>query len=77
MVWRANDILVGFVTGLIVAAVAAGLEAYFITVRFLSFGQHGGGVGSKIGIIAIVGAILGAIVGFILGALIKPRVKPH
>jgi gas vesicle protein len=73
MQWRANDVLVGVITGVIVAVVAAVFEAIFVTERFLSFGQHGGSVGSKFFFIAIVGAIVGGIVGFFVGAVIKPR----
>ena len=73
MWWRANDVLVGVITGVCSAVVAALFEAFFVTTRFLSLGQHGGGVGSKWPIIAIVGAIVGGLVGFIVGAVIKPR----
>jgi len=73
MWWRANDVLVGVITGVIVAIVAASFEAFFVTARFLSLGHNGGGIGSKIFFIAILGAIVGGIVGFILGAVIKPR----
>jgi hypothetical protein len=73
MQWRANDVLVGVITGVIVAVVAALFEAFFVTERFLSLGQHGGGLGSKVFFIAIVGAIVGGIVGFFVGAVIKPR----
>ncbi|GAC1543595.1 MAG: hypothetical protein NVS3B16_10180 [Vulcanimicrobiaceae bacterium] len=44
-----------------------------MTARFLSLGAHGGGLGSKIVFIAIVGAFVGGIVGFFVGAVIKPR----
>lgn len=74
--WRANDVLVGVITGVIVAIIAGGLEAYFITIRFMSFGQHGGGLGSKLGLIAVIGAIAGGIIGLILGSFIKPRKPP-
>jgi uncharacterized membrane protein len=73
MFWRANDVVVGLITGAIVAVIAGALEAYFITIRFMSFGQHGGPIGSKLGLLAIVGAVVGGIVGLFLGALIKPR----
>jgi ATP/ADP translocase len=74
MWWRANDVLVGVVTGVFSAVVAALFEAFFVTARFLSLGQHGGGLGSKIFFIAIVGAIVG-IVGFFVSAVIKPRAQ--
>ncbi|MBD5634769.1 MAG: hypothetical protein IAI49_09855 [Candidatus Eremiobacteraeota bacterium] len=48
-----------------------------MTARFLSLGQHGGGLGSKFLFIAIVGAIVGGIVGFLVGAVIKPRTQPR
>jgi gas vesicle protein len=75
MWWRANDVLVGVVTGVFSAVVAALFEAFFVTARFLSLGQHGGGLGSKIFFIAIVGAIVGGIVGFFVSAVIKPRTQ--
>jgi hypothetical protein len=74
---RANDVLVGVITGAIVAVVAAGMEAFLVTVRFMSLGAHGGGFGSGIGLITIMGAVVGGIIGFLLGALIKPRPSPH
>lgn len=73
MWWRANDVLVGVVTGVFSAVVAALFEAFFVTARFLSLGSHGGGIGSKIVLIALVGAIVGGAVGFFMGAVIKPR----
>jgi gas vesicle protein len=75
MWWRANDVLVGVFTGVIAAVVAALFEAFFVTARFLSLGQHGGGLGSKIFLIAIVGAVVGGLVGFLVGAVIKPRAQ--
>ena len=75
MFWRANDVVVGVVTGVVVAIVSASLEAIFVAVRFLSFGDHSGGLGGKLPVIALVGAIVGGLVGFALGALIKPREK--
>jgi hypothetical protein len=73
MWWRANDVLVGVITGVLSAVVAALFEAFFVTARFLSLGEHGGGLGSKMFVIALVGALVGGLVGFFLGAVIKPR----
>lgn len=73
MWWRANDVLVGVITGVFAAVVAALFEAVFVTARFLSFGHAGGGLGSKIAFIAVIGALVGGIVGFFVGAVIKPR----
>ena len=73
MFWRANDVIVGVVTGVVVAVVSACLEAFFVAVRFLTFGAHGGGLGAKIPLIALVGAIVGGLTGLALGAFIKPR----
>jgi hypothetical protein len=73
MWWRANDVLVGVITGVFSAVVAALFEAFFVTARFLSFGHNGGSLGSKIFFIAVVGAIVGGAVGFVVGAVIKPR----
>ena len=77
MVWRANDVLVGIITGVIVSTVAAALELYFISIRFFTLGAHGGGFGSKLGIIAVIGAVLGALIGLIMGGLIRPRVRSN
>jgi hypothetical protein len=73
MWWRANDVVVGVITGVLSAVVAALFEALFVTARFLSLGEHGGGLGSKMLVIALVGALVGGLVGFFLGAVIKPR----
>ena len=73
MMLRLNDVLIGVVTGVVVAIVAAVMEGVFVTMRFLSFGQHGGGVGSKLLLIALVGGAVGGIVGFLLASLLKPR----
>jgi hypothetical protein len=73
MWWRANDVVVGVITGVLSAVVAALFEAFFVTARFLSLGEHGGGLGSKMFVIALVGALVGGLVGFFLGAVIKPR----
>jgi hypothetical protein len=73
MWWRANDVLVGVITGVLSAVVAALFEAFFVTARFLSLGEHGGGLGSKMFVIALVGALVGGLVGFFVGAVIKPR----
>ncbi|MBD5606702.1 MAG: hypothetical protein IAI48_16660 [Candidatus Eremiobacteraeota bacterium] len=63
----------GVITGVVSAVVAALFEAFFVTARFLSLGQHGGGLGSKMLLIAMVGAVVGGLVGFFVGAVIKPR----
>jgi len=70
---RANDLVVGAITGVFAALAAAAFEVFFLTQRLLTLGKHGGGFGSKIFFIAIVGAVIGAIVGFILGGILKPR----
>ena len=70
---RANDVLVGVITGVVSAVVAALFELFFVAERFFSLGQNGGGFGSKILVVAVVGAIVGGIVGFFVGAVIKPR----
>jgi len=77
MWWRANDVLVGVVTGIFSAVIASLLEAFFLTERVLSFGQHGGGIGSKLPFIGIIGAIVGGIIGFIMGAVVRPRPQPR
>lgn len=73
MFLKVNDIVVGVITGAVAAIVAAALEAFFVTVRFLSVGAHGGGLGSKMPVIALVGALVGGVVGYFLGFIIKPR----
>lgn len=73
MSWRTNDVLVGVITGVFAAVVASAFEAFFIAERVLTIGAHGGGLGSKILFIAIVGGVVGGLVGFFLGALLKPR----
>jgi hypothetical protein len=70
---RANDVLVGVITGAVSAVVAALFELFFVAERFLSVGRHGGAFGSKLLVVAIVGAIVGGVVGFFVGAVIKPR----
>ena len=72
---RANDVLVGVITGVCSAIVAALFETLFVVQRFLSVGQNGGGFGSKWLVIAVVGAIVGGIVGFLVGAVIKPKAQ--
>jgi membrane protein YqaA with SNARE-associated domain len=57
------------------AVIASAFEAFFVTMRLLTLGDHGGGFGSKFLFIAIVGAVVGGVVGFFLGAVLKPRSK--
>jgi membrane protein YqaA with SNARE-associated domain len=73
---RASDVLVGIIAGAVCSVIAALFEASVLTLRFFSLGRVGGGVGSKLLLIAIVGAIVGGIVGFLVGALFKTR-DPH
>jgi Mn2+/Fe2+ NRAMP family transporter len=73
MMGRANDVLVGVITGVCSAVVAALFELFFVAQRFLSLGQSGGGYGSKLLFIAVVGAIVGGMVGFLVGSVIKPK----
>jgi len=77
MWWRANDVLVGIITGVFSAVVAALFEAFFVSQRFLSFGHYGGAVGSKLAVIAVIGAVVGGVVGFLVGTVIKPRSQPR
>jgi hypothetical protein len=71
-----SDVLVGIIAGAVCSVIAALFEASILTLRFFSLGRVGGGVGSKLLLIAIVGAIVGGIVGFLVGALFKQR-DPH
>jgi hypothetical protein len=77
MSWRTNDVLVGVITGVFAAVVASAFEAFFVTERLLTIGEHGGGLGSKIVFIAVVGAVVGGVVGFFLGNIFKPRSTPR
>jgi membrane protein YqaA with SNARE-associated domain len=73
---RASDVLVGIIAGAVCSVIAALFEASILTLRFFSLGRVGGGVGSKLLLIAIMGAIVGGVVGFLVGALFKQR-DPH
>lgn len=70
---RLSDVLVGIVAGAVCSVFAAAFEASILTLRFFTLGHVGGGLGSKLLIIALFGAILGGIVGFLVGALFKQR----
>ncbi len=73
MFLRVSDILVGVIAGAVCSVLAAGFEAFIVTLRFFSVGHLGGGIGSKFLIIAILGAVVGGVVGFVVGAFVKPR----
>jgi len=68
-----NDVLVGLVAGAVCSVIAAVFETAVLTARFFSLDHVGGGLGSKLVMIAIVGAIAGGCVGFLVGALFKQR----
>ncbi|HYZ16256.1 MAG TPA: hypothetical protein VE591_07625 [Candidatus Acidoferrum sp.] len=68
-----SDVLVGICAGAVCSVFAAAFEASILTLRFFTLGRVGGGLGSKLLIIALVGAILGGLVGFLVGALFKQR----
>ena len=68
-----SDVLVGVIAGAICSVIAAAFETVVLTARFFSLGRIGGGLGSKLLIIALVGAVVGGIVGFLVGALFKQR----
>jgi hypothetical protein len=70
---RRSDVLVGIVAGAVCSVIAAAFEAFVLTLRFFSLGRIGGGLGSKLVLIAVVGAVVGGIVGFLVGALFKQR----
>lgn len=75
---RVSDVLVGIIAGAICSVVAAGYEAGVISLRFLSVGRYGGGLGSQLAFIALAGAVLGGVVGFLVGVLFKQRdPAPH
>jgi len=73
MSWRINDVVVGIITGVFAAVIASAFEVFFLAQRLVTLGKHGGGLGSKLLFIALVGAVVGAIVGFFAGAVLKPR----
>jgi hypothetical protein len=68
-----SDVLVGVIAGAVCSVVAAAFETVVLTARFFSLGHVGGGLGSKLLLIALVGAVVGGIVGFLVGALFKQR----
>jgi hypothetical protein len=68
-----SDVLVGIVAGAVCSVVAALFEASVLTLRFFTLGRVGGGLGSKLLLIALVGALVGGLVGFLVGALFKQR----
>jgi hypothetical protein len=70
---RLNDVLIGIIAGAVCSVLAAGFEAFIVTLRFFSVGHLGGGIGSKFLIIALLGAVIGGFVGFIVGKFVKPR----
>ena len=74
---RLNDVLVGALAGAVCSVLAAGFEAFIVTLRFFSVGHLGGGIGSKFLIIALLGAVVGGAVGLALGAIVKPRKRGH
>lgn len=65
--------LVGIVAGAVCSVLAAAFEAGLLVFRFFSVGHIGGGLGSKIMLIAFLGAIVGGLVGWLVGAIVKPR----
>ena len=68
-----SDVLVGVVAGAVCSVIAALFEASVLTLRFFTLGRVGGGLGSKLLLIALVGALVGGLVGFLVGALFKQR----
>ncbi len=68
-----SDVLVGIIAGAVCSVIAAAFEASILTLRFFSLGKVGGGLGSKLLLIAVVGAVIGGLVGFLVGALFKQR----
>ena len=68
-----SDVLVGIIAGAVCSVVAAAFEGVDPDLPLLLVDQVGGGLGSKLFLIALVGAIVGGIVGFLVGALFKQR----
>jgi len=68
-----SDVLVGVFAGAVCSVIAAAFEASILTLRFFTLDKLGGGVGSKLLLIAAVGAVIGGLVGFLTGALFKQR----
>lgn len=70
---RVSDVLIGVIAGAVCSVLAAAFEAFIVTLRFFSVGHLGGGIGSKLLIIALLGAVVGGLVGYAVGAFVKPR----
>jgi membrane protein YqaA with SNARE-associated domain len=68
-----NDVLVGIIAGAVCSAIAAAFEASVLSLRFFDIGHLGGGMGSRLLLIALVGAVAGGIVGYLVGAFFKQR----
>lgn len=73
MFLRVSDVLVGVIAGAVCSVLAAGFEAFIVTLRFFSVGHVGGQLGSKLLVIGILGAVIGGLVGLGVGMIVKPR----
>jgi len=74
MYGRADDVLIGVITGVFSAVIASLFEVFFVSERFFALGSRTG-MGSEVLFIASVGAIVGGSVGFAVGAMLKPRTR--
>lgn len=70
---RVSDVLVGVIAGAVCSVLAAGFEAFIVTLRFFSVGHVGGALGSKLLVIGLLGAVVGGLVGLGVGMIVKPR----
>jgi hypothetical protein len=66
---RLSDVLVGIIAGAVCSVLAAAFEAGILALRFISIGRVGGGLGSGLFWIALIGAVIGGLVGLLVGAL--------
>ncbi len=65
-----SDVLVGIIAGAVCSVIAAAFETVVLTARFFTL-DVGGGLASRLFVIALAGALAGGVVGFLVGALFK------
>ncbi len=65
-----SDVLVGIIAGAVCSVIAAAFETAVLTARFFTL-DVGGGLASRLFVIALAGALTGGVVGFLVGALFK------
>lgn len=73
---RFSDVVVGIIAGALCSVLAAAFEAGILFARVFSIGRVGGGFGSGLIWIALIGALVGGVVGLLVGALFNRREVP-